>query len=114
MIRCALRSSSRKALVLPAQSGALFGRGIAPDLGAALLGKRLVDAGGALLPPGGQVRGIQPFAPQQRSNRPGSCSGVGFGENAFLVLGSKGATAGFRGDLRVKRRRASTAPVLPA
>jgi hypothetical protein len=50
-----------------------------------------------------EVRVVEPFPAQQRTNRPPLRTRIGFGKDTQLVFGGKPAPFGFRHDLRVGR-----------
>jgi len=73
--------------------------GLAPPL---LRRQGLQDAGGALLSPGHQVRGVQVLAAQQgaQGSRP-LFRLIGFSQDTLLALGRKHPTLGFGHDLGI-------------
>src|ERR1035437_8491734 len=76
-------------LVLATQLLVLIAEGTALGLGAALLWSQgMQDSGGAFLPPGPQVRGVQALPPEQGANAASRILGsVGLRQNPLLVLG---------------------------
>src|ERR1017187_1783202 len=90
-------------LILATQLLVLIVEGTALGLGAALLWcQGMQDSGGAFLPPGHQVRGVQALAPEQGADATSRILGsVGLRQNPLLVLGRKATALGAGNDLGV-------------
>src|ERR1039458_6373836 len=108
-------------LVLATQLLVLIAEGTALGLGAALLWSQgMQDSGGAFLPPGHQVRGVQALAPEQGANATSRILGsVGLRQNPLLVLGREASALGAGDDLGAGAVRGALtaggrAPVVPA
>jgi hypothetical protein len=90
-------------LVFAAQFLILFIERVTLGLGTPLLGRQgMQDAGGALLSPGHQVRGVQALAAEQGAQ--GSrllFRLIGFSQDALLVLSRKNPAFGFGDDLGI-------------
>src|SRR5450759_1554921 len=90
-------------LVLAAQLLVLIAEGTALGLGSTLLRcQGMQNSGGAFLPPGHQVRGVQALAPEQGANATSRILGsVGLRQNPLLVLGREAPALGAGADLGV-------------
>src|ERR1035438_9440285 len=90
-------------LVLATQLLVLIAEGTALGLGAALLWSQgMQDSGGAFLPPGHQVRGVQALPPEQGADATGLLFGlIGLSQNPLFVPGRKASALGAGDDFGV-------------
>src|ERR1039457_5687921 len=90
-------------LVLATQLLVLIAEGTALGLGAALLWSQgMHDSGGAFLPPGHQVRGVQALPPEQGADATGLLFGlIGLSQNPLFVPGRKASALGAGDDFGV-------------
>jgi hypothetical protein len=93
-----------KPCILPAQAGVL--NRLRVRLATAFSRRQALEfAPCALLPPGCEVRRVQVFPTQQRAHLAGLSAGVGFLQNALLILGREVSVFGSDGDFRVRHSR---------
>src|ERR1035437_2248020 len=96
-------------LILAAKLLVLIAEGTALNLGAALLGRQgMQDSGRSFLPPGHQVRGVQPLPPEQGADATSLLFGpIGLCQNPLLVLGREASALSAGNDLGVGAVNAS-------
>jgi hypothetical protein len=99
-----LRQLGAQPFILTLQPGYLLGGG--RRLAATHLGRPgLQLAVGPLAPPLHQVGRIQPFTPEQRTDRTGFATAVDLGQDAQLVLGGEGPALGRRPYFWIRRQQ---------